>query len=41
MPGSRDAALALTLLAGQRYTVVVRSSGDEVGEALLEIFEVP
>lgn len=41
VPGSRDAAVAVTLAAGQRYTVVVRSGSGEAGEALLEIFEVP
>ncbi len=40
-PGSRDAAVVLTLAAGNRYTAVVRGAGGSSGEALLEIYEVP
>jgi hypothetical protein len=38
---SRDAAVVVTLAAGNSYTVVVRSGGGDVGEAMLEIFELP
>lgn len=37
---SRDAAVVVTLTAGARYSVTVRSAGEETGEALLEIYEV-
>ena len=40
-PGSRDAAVVLTLATGCRYTVVVRGVSGSSGEALLEIYEVP
>lgn len=40
--GSRDAALVVTLAAGQGYTVIVRSGTSAIeGEAMLEIFELP
>ncbi len=40
-PGSRDAALVLTLPAGATYTAVVHSRDPEAaGEALLEIYEL-
>jgi hypothetical protein len=38
--GSRDAALVITLAAGDCCLVVIRSADGQVGEALLEIFEV-
>jgi hypothetical protein len=41
VPGSRDAAVDLTLAAGNNYTVVVRGRHGLTGEALLEIYEVP
>ncbi len=40
-PGSRDAALILTVKAGNRYTLAVHSSDGSGGEALLEIYELP
>jgi hypothetical protein len=40
-PGSRDAALTVSLTAGSSYSVVVRSRDGTTGEAMLEIFEVP
>lgn len=40
-PGSRDAALVLTLAAGKSYTVQVAGVGAATGEALVEIYEVP
>lgn len=39
--GSRDAAVVATLAAGTSYTVSVRSTGNEVGEVVLEIYELP
>ncbi|MFZ9747091.1 MAG: immunoglobulin domain-containing protein [Opitutaceae bacterium] len=40
MPGSRDAALVLSVAPGRRYTVAV--GGAEVaGEVLLEVYELP
>jgi hypothetical protein len=39
-PGSRDAALFVSLPAGSTYTAMVRGHGDESGEVLLEIYEV-
>lgn len=39
-PGSRDAAVVVTLAAGNSYTVVVRSVTGTTGEALLEIYEL-
>ncbi|MBI5691396.1 MAG: hypothetical protein HZC55_15025 [Verrucomicrobia bacterium] len=41
VPGSRDAAVALTLAAGSRCTVVVRSADGLPGEVLCEIYELP
>ncbi len=40
-PGSRDAALILTVKAGNRYTLAVHSSDGSGGEALLELYELP
>lgn len=40
-PGSRDAAVVLTLPAGNFYSVLVRGAGGTEGDALLEIFELP
>ncbi len=40
-PGSRDAAVILTVTAGNRYTLAVRSADGSGGEALLEIYELP
>lgn len=39
--GSRDAAVRVTLSAGETYTVIVRSADGATGEALLEIYELP
>jgi len=39
--GSRDAAVVVTLTAGDTYTVIVRSANEATGEALLEIYELP
>ncbi len=39
--GSRDAAVVVTLTAGDTYTVIVRSANGATGEALLEIYELP
>jgi hypothetical protein len=40
-PGSRDAAVVATITAGNSYTVVVCSTGNQTGEALLEVYELP
>ncbi len=40
-PASRDAAVELTLPAGNFYTVLLRSADGTVGDALLEIYELP
>ncbi|MBL9202099.1 MAG: N-acetylmuramoyl-L-alanine amidase [Opitutaceae bacterium] len=40
-PGSRDAAVVLTLAAGRSYTVQVAGAGGATGEALVEVYEVP
>lgn len=40
-PGSQDAALIVTVTAGSSYTAVVQSRDGSVGEALLEIYELP
>lgn len=40
-PGSRDAAVLLTLAAGRSYTVQVSGAGAATGEALVEVYEVP
>lgn len=40
-PGSRDAAVVVTLAAGSAYTAVLRSGDGSSGEALLEIYELP
>ncbi|MDO8541979.1 MAG: hypothetical protein Q7S40_16195 [Opitutaceae bacterium] len=39
-PGSRDAAVVVTLAAGNSYTVVLRSGDGSTGEAVLEIYEL-
>lgn len=39
--GSRDAAMELVLSAGTSFTVQIRSANGSVGEALLEIYELP
>ena len=39
-PGSKDAALVLTLPAGQPHTVQVSGVGGATGEALVEIYDV-
>jgi hypothetical protein len=39
--GSRDAAVVIKAAAGRSYTVVVQSASGSVGEALLEIYELP
>lgn len=39
--GSKDAALVVPLTAGETYTVVVRGADGGVGEALVELYEVP
>lgn len=39
--GSRDAAVVVTLAAGDTYTAIVRSANGATGEALLEIYELP
>lgn len=40
-PGSKDSAVMLTLAAGRSYTVQVAGAGGGVGEALVEVYEVP
>ncbi len=40
-PGSRDAALVVTLAGEARCTLTVRSADDTSGEVLLEVFELP
>ena len=40
-PGSRDAALVLTVAPGRRYTVVVRGAEAAAGEVLVELYELP
>ncbi|MDP3069084.1 MAG: N-acetylmuramoyl-L-alanine amidase [Opitutaceae bacterium] len=40
-PGSRDAAVVLTLPAGRSYSVQVVGAGTTTGEALVEVYEVP
>ena len=40
-PGSRDAAVVVTLSAGISYTVQVSGVGGGVGEGIVEIYEVP
>ncbi|MBC7369489.1 MAG: hypothetical protein H7343_22195, partial [Undibacterium sp.] len=39
--GSKDSAVVLTLSAGRSYTVQVSGAGGGVGEALVEVYEVP
>jgi hypothetical protein len=39
--GSKDAAVVLTLTAGKSYTVQVAGANGGVGEALVEVYEVP
>ena len=39
--GSKDSAVFVTLAAGRSYTVQVSGAGATVGEALVEIYEVP
>lgn len=41
MPGSADAALVLTLEAGQSYTAQVSGVDDTTGEALVEVYALP
>jgi hypothetical protein len=41
LPGSRDAALVLTLPAGRSYTAQVSGVGNTTGEALVEVYELP
>ena len=40
-PASKDAALVLTLTAGRSYTVQVSGVNAGIGEALVEVYEVP
>jgi hypothetical protein len=40
-PGSKDAALVVTLPAGQSYTAQVSGVGSAVGEGLVELYELP
>jgi hypothetical protein len=40
LPGSRDAALVVTLAAGASYTVQVSGVNSGTGEALIELYEV-
>ncbi|MEO6245797.1 MAG: N-acetylmuramoyl-L-alanine amidase [Opitutaceae bacterium] len=40
-PGSPDAALVLTLVAGRSYTAQVSGGGGPTGEALVEVYEAP
>jgi hypothetical protein len=40
-PGSRDAALVLTVAPGRRYTVAVRGAEAAAGEVLVELYELP
>jgi hypothetical protein len=39
--GSRDAAVVITVAAGSSYSVVVSSNDGSMGEALLDIYELP
>ena len=39
--GSKDSAVVVTLAAGRSYTVQVSGAGATVGEALVEVYEVP
>ena len=39
--GSKDSAVVLTLAAGKSYTVQVSGANGGVGEALVEVYEVP
>lgn len=39
--GSKDSAVVVTLAAGRSYTVQVSGVGATVGEALVEVYEVP
>ena len=39
--GSKDSAVVLTLAAGKSYTVQVSGASGGVGEALVEVYEVP
>jgi len=39
--GSKDAALVVTLPAGVSYTVQVSGVNSVIGEALVEVYEVP
>ncbi len=39
--GSKDAAVVVTLAAGRSYTVQVSGVANAVGEALVEVYEVP
>jgi hypothetical protein len=41
VPGSRDAALVLTVAPGRRYTVAVRGAEVVSGEVLIELYELP
>jgi hypothetical protein len=40
-PGSRDAAVVLTVAPGRRYTVAVRGAEAAAGEVLVELYELP
>jgi hypothetical protein len=40
-PGSRDAAVVVTLTAGISYTVQVAGADGGVGEGIVEIYELP
>jgi hypothetical protein len=40
-PGSRDAALVLTLAAGRSYTAQISGVNGGTGEALVEVYELP
>lgn len=41
LPGSKDAALIVTLEAGRSYTAQVRGADGGTGEALIEVYELP
>ncbi len=40
-PGSRDAVLVATLTAGSSYSVQAKGADGGIGEALVEIYELP
>jgi hypothetical protein len=41
IPGSKDAAMIVTLSAGKSFTVLARGADGGTGEAIVEVYEVP